>query len=279
MEFIISDIEKNLFNIIQSIKSDPASWEDWKCLQIKIPDLYKNSDNMEIRQNIKAIIHSRFSEKKCSVFFLGLKEIFLFCKLPEDPDFTEVTNSITDLFSKKDKSLIEFKIINISEEPNLIVDEYTLDDFMLSLTSISYDESFKNSLDLVENNERSHNKGSNPNLKKVLLVEDDALSRWMVRKSIKDACDLVTAQDARQAISLYQNYKPDMVILDINLPDGSGKEVLKDMLEQDPKAYIVMFSSQDTASNIADTMDKGAKGFIAKPFKKERLFEYINNCA
>lgn len=113
---------------------------------------------------------------------------------------------------------------------------------------------------------------------KVLLVEDDPITRWLVRVALKGECMLATAPDAGKAISSYHAHQPDMVLLDIGLPGRDGKDLLDRLMLIDPGAYIVMFSSESSPENIAETVEKGAKGFIAKPFTKEEILEHISAC-
>ena len=113
---------------------------------------------------------------------------------------------------------------------------------------------------------------------KVLLVEDDPVTRWLVRLALKGECVLSTASDAGKAISTYMAQQPDMVLLDIGLPDRNGKDLLKRLMRIDPGAYVVMFSSQDTHENIIETVQKGAKGFISKPFSKQDILKHVNEC-
>ncbi len=113
---------------------------------------------------------------------------------------------------------------------------------------------------------------------KVLLVEDDPVTRWLVRVALKGECVLLTAPDAGKAINSYHTHKPDMVLLDIGLPDCDGKELLTRLIHMDPGAYVVMFSSQDEPQNIFETIQNGAKGFIVKPFSKDAILEHVEIC-
>lgn len=116
---------------------------------------------------------------------------------------------------------------------------------------------------------------------RVLLIEDDPATRWLVRSALKKDCILstVTAEDNYllqfKAVNRYVAFSPDLVILDIDLSPADGKDVLKDIMLVDPDAYVVMFSSHNSEENIRDTIEKGAKGFIAKPFRKEELLDYL----
>ena len=113
---------------------------------------------------------------------------------------------------------------------------------------------------------------------KVLLIEDDPVTRWMVRVALKGECVLMTAPDAGKAISSYHAYKPDMVLLDIGLPDRDGIDLLTRLLRIDPGAHIIMFSSQSSPEIVVETLNKGAKGFIAKPFTRDNILKHVSAC-
>lgn len=115
----------------------------------------------------------------------------------------------------------------------------------------------------------------NVHTKKVLLVEDDPVTRWMVRKSLKDACEFATAPTAHQAFAMLQSYQPDIVFLDIDLPDMSGQEVLEWAMRNDPGICVVMFSANSTLDYMTETLNTGAKGFISKPFVRDDLLRYV----
>jgi len=110
---------------------------------------------------------------------------------------------------------------------------------------------------------------------KVLLVEDDPVTRWLVRQTLKDNCDFATAQTANKAFSLYATYQPDFVFLDINLPDKDGYEVLNWIMRNDPGANVIMFSSLNNMDSITRALDMGAIGYIAKPFIKNQILDYV----
>ncbi len=107
----------------------------------------------------------------------------------------------------------------------------------------------------------------------LLLVEDDPFTLQLVKLAFKDGFDVITAETARQALSYYQRHLPDMVFLDIQLPDGNGVNLLQQMVAADSQSYIIMLSSHSQKEKILECMNHGAKGFIAKPFTRQRLVD------
>lgn len=111
----------------------------------------------------------------------------------------------------------------------------------------------------------------------VMIVEDDPLTRRLVTGAFKESYALITAGNAQEAVANYLLHAPDIVFLDINLPDADGFSVLRQLIASDPDAYIVMFSGNSYLDNVTAALNQGASGFIAKPFKKERLRHYIED--
>lgn len=111
----------------------------------------------------------------------------------------------------------------------------------------------------------------------VLLSEDDPFSRRMVSGALGKAVNLLQSEDGTDTLLTYQLHAPDILFLDIELPDVSGQDLLKKIIAFDPEAYIVMLSGNGNRENILKAMENGAKGFVGKPFTREKLLHYINN--
>lgn len=112
----------------------------------------------------------------------------------------------------------------------------------------------------------------------ILIVEDDPFSRKLIGNSLGLQFSMTFAEDGRTAIANHLKAAPDVVFLDIDLPDITGHDVLRKIIEIDPAAYVVMLSGNGNVDNITRAVNAGAKGFVGKPFSKERLLQYINKC-
>lgn len=113
----------------------------------------------------------------------------------------------------------------------------------------------------------------------VMIVEDDPLTRRMVAGAFKENYALIHATNAQEAIENYLTYAPDIVFLDIGLPDTSGFDVLHQIMASDPNAYVVMFSGNGYLDNVATALSEGASGFVSKPFKRDKMERYIQESA
>lgn len=112
----------------------------------------------------------------------------------------------------------------------------------------------------------------------LMMIEDDAFSRRLVENVLQKQYAMTGLAEATYALDTYARIAPDLLFLDINLPDVTGHELLEKIIALDPEAYVIMLSGNCDRENITQAMSKGAKGFIAKPFTRDKLFQYIERC-
>lgn len=112
----------------------------------------------------------------------------------------------------------------------------------------------------------------------IMIIEDDIFSRRLVENVLKADYALTGLGEASLALDTYARIAPNLLLLDINLPDVSGHELLEKIISMDPAAYVVMLSGNADRENVTQAMRLGAKGFIAKPFTKDKLMQYIERC-
>ena len=112
---------------------------------------------------------------------------------------------------------------------------------------------------------------------RVLVVDDAAFMRKMVGDALaKGGHEVVgEAGNGVEALSQYQALKPDLVTLDITMPEKDGLAALKEILSLDPAARIVMCSALGQESKVLEAIKLGAKDFVVKPFKPDRVIEAV----
>ncbi len=112
---------------------------------------------------------------------------------------------------------------------------------------------------------------------KILLVDDAAFMRMMVKDTLSKNgyTDLHEAADGLQAVEKYNELKPDLVIMDITMPNMDGLEALKTIRAADPNANIVMCSAMGQESMVIEAIKSGAKDFVVKPFKPDRILKTV----
>lgn len=112
---------------------------------------------------------------------------------------------------------------------------------------------------------------------KVLAVDDSNFMLTMISAYLEGSrFELVaTAKNGKEAVVQYKQQKPDVVLLDIVMPEETGIEALEKLLAVDGKACVVMVSSLGTEQAVLDCLKKGAKNFLQKPFEQEGLLALL----
>ena len=114
--------------------------------------------------------------------------------------------------------------------------------------------------------------------KRILLVDDAVFMRMKLKDILeKNGYEVVgEAQSGVEAIEKYMSEKPDLVTMDITMPEMDGVTALKKIKEFDPKAKVIMCSAMGQQSMVMDAIQAGAIDFIVKPFDNDRVIESIN---
>ncbi|NLL77479.1 MAG: response regulator [Clostridiales bacterium] len=114
-------------------------------------------------------------------------------------------------------------------------------------------------------------------MKKVLIVDDAAFMRLTIKELLGKigSIEFVEAQNGIEAVSKYMEIKPDVVTMDITMPDMTGLEALKLIRKADPKAKVVMVSAMGQEPMVKEAVLNGARTFIVKPFKEEHVIGTI----
>lgn len=115
-------------------------------------------------------------------------------------------------------------------------------------------------------------------MSKILVVDDAAFMRMMVKDSLtkNGYTDIVEAADGEIACQMYQSEKPDLVIMDITMPNKTGIEALRDMKKEDPSAKVIMCSAMGQEAMVVEAIKLGALDFIVKPFKPDRIIQAVS---
>lgn len=116
-------------------------------------------------------------------------------------------------------------------------------------------------------------------MKRVLIVDDAAFMRVSIKNMLsKNGFDVVgEAENGKIAIQKYQELNPDIITMDITMPEMDGLASIKKILAINPSANIIMISAMGQESMVREAVLSGAKGFIVKPFKEDAIVAALNN--
>ena len=113
--------------------------------------------------------------------------------------------------------------------------------------------------------------------KNILICDDAAFMRMMIKDILtKNGYNIVgEAENGAKAVEKYAELKPDLVLMDITIPEMDGIEALKKIKAADANASIIMCSAMGQQAMVIESIQSGAKDFIVKPFQADRVLEAV----
>ena len=113
--------------------------------------------------------------------------------------------------------------------------------------------------------------------KNILICDDAAFMRMMIKDILsKNGYNVVgEAENGAKAVEKYAELKPDLVLMDITMPEMDGIAALKSIKSSDPGATVIMCSAMGQQAMVIESIQAGAKDFIVKPFKPERILSTV----
>ncbi|TXC91948.1 response regulator [Metabacillus litoralis] len=112
---------------------------------------------------------------------------------------------------------------------------------------------------------------------RIMIVDDAAFMRMMIKDILtKNGYEVVAeAADGAQAVEKYKEHQPDLVTMDITMPEMDGIQALKEIKQINGSAKVIMCSAMGQQAMVIDAIQAGAKDFIVKPFQADRVLEAI----
>ena len=114
-------------------------------------------------------------------------------------------------------------------------------------------------------------------MSKILLVDDASFMRMMLKDILTKAGydPIVEAENGLVAVEKYKEETPDLVIMDITMPEMDGIQAVKEIKKIAPSANIIMCSAMGQQAMVIESIQAGAKDFIVKPFQPDRVIEAV----
>lgn len=111
---------------------------------------------------------------------------------------------------------------------------------------------------------------------KILIVDDAEFLRVRISKMLTgDGYEVIEAENGARAVEVYERERPDLVLLDVTMPEMDGLTALKHIRAIDPKARVVMLTALGQESVVLEAIKSGARDFIVKPFERDRVMNAI----
>ena len=114
-------------------------------------------------------------------------------------------------------------------------------------------------------------------MKRVMVCDDAAFMRMMIKDIlVKNGYEIAAeAENGLKAVEQYPEAKPDLVLMDITMPEVDGIEAVRRIKALDPKANVIMCSAMGQQAMVIEAIQAGAKDFIVKPFQADRVLEAV----
>lgn len=111
---------------------------------------------------------------------------------------------------------------------------------------------------------------------KVLIADDAAFIRMKLRKVLEElGLEVIEAANGAEAVQQFRVHRPDLVLMDITMPEMDGLAALKAIVAQDASAQVVMVSALGQESVVMQALQEGAKDFVVKPFQSDQIKQVV----
>jgi len=259
---------KNFAQATQALRNEPM----WRCLYCKL------NSTLSRRPESKIIVSSFLKETfknidDIKVFWLSSGHLFIFFQGPARAIIQKYEIFLESISMDGEKLRYHFfgELTSFQGHLDELLRDVSENAPAVELTSSS--ASRMEAVNIDGDLKRQRSMRYKPLL---LVVEDDRVTRHFIQALMEKYCDIVVAWDAAQARKVYFESLPNLAFLDIELPDGDGRELAELFCSSDPNSFIIMVSGSLTPENTARCMKAGVKGVAPKPVKEGPLLEYIH---
>ena len=279
MKHYLENSQPFMAAIAKALEHDPASLQHWFCLYLPVSTQVWASGMAMPSEAILGLLNRQATAVEGSLVLCEDQDIVMIVRGLDKPALLRLGRLVTELAMGCPRDSVALCVYDLCQEARMAR--------QLFLSKAGLAEPDPSKLLCQSENPFSLEQATDDVFKDscsqravrtplhVLLVEDDPLTRRVAASLMKDDYVLRTAADAEEALAEYMVDAPDLVFLDINLPGANGFSLLEHLKKADPEAYVVMFSGQDSLDNIVTSLVCGAKGFVTKPFRRERLRHYL----
>ena len=279
-----SGAEYHFRQLLENLSSDRTNWRIYHFLT---SDVRKGISRKEATKVAFNIIQNFIKEQEGAVFFCEDGDIIILFHLKSNALMEEMAYQLHYLFAENINEATASKFMQLYdmsadyEKVTLLAQEKVQATINVGeTTQLEKEPSPINSLTPSESEYKLFAAAAAKRLqrteKNILIVEDDPLSLRLVKNVLQAEYKITTAGTGQEAYDSYVRNAPNVVFLDIGLPDSNGLQILEKILILDSSAYIIMLSGHTYQEAIMQAMKTGAKGFVGKPFTRDRLIRYIN---
>lgn len=245
-----------LQELIEYIRTDTTGW---KAVDISIEDNQAPDINA-----VAARVYEFFGRRPGAIFVCGARKVLSLVMLEENIDFPKMKRDITALMPEYNCSI---NTGNITREGLEVIA------IRLQLATAAPAKA------VPAPNAESMLKTRMKRQERIFfVVDDDMFMRSLLTKALSPHGKVIAMDDGKDLLAAYREHLPDVVFLDIHLPCGSGIDLLEEIMRYDSTAGVIILSADRVKDNVLLSQAHGARGFVAKPFSKEKIEEAMNKC-
>ena len=244
MKYLYDNAASEVVSLFQTILSDTDNVCKWSCLHIEASVSVDERDRNMLYIESSKIIDSYLHGINGTAIFLGTTDIYIFCQNVEDSLLHDAGARLCSHIVGKTGGKAHFSVLETAG-------------LRQQATAAAEGNPYHAANDPQIKRRET--------MKKVLLVEDDLTTRWLVHAVVKNRCEVLKASTTGQALDIFKRCRPDIVFLDTDLPDRNVQHMMAQMLQQWPEACIIMFSSQSSAESVVSMLADGTAAVISKP--------------
>jgi len=276
MQTITDKAEIDLFlkNMSQSL-TDLSSWKNWYVFEIMAQTPLIKSQQAKIT----SLIHRLFPTNDGSSLWTEGSVMCILC-ITGDFNFADFSQALYEL---RDTPKVTLRMLSMSEECDQLrelIDRYLSNTVLLTSSAQASYPGLKKMVpdidDLLKNWRAQKKQRKDRTKPLIMLVDDDVMMRTLIQHALKQKYAIIVAKNGRQAMEKHLQDAPDIVFLDIGLPDCDGLELLNYIQQYDNECQIIMFSADSYLKTRIKALSGGASGFVPKPFNKTIFENYIS---
>lgn len=289
MKLYSYEAERHLFDKVQSFAASPARW---RMMHIDTNAMYPKPEEKRTQARVlNVMLRDALKDFDLYAYQLLDGDMVLLMEGAVTPIFEAIASKIDGMVPDisgmqqgclhNDASTFHYYDLSIAFAKAALLADAKLAKYeqLLAMESAAAEEMQPTKPSVLEWDKRTFDKAAaqralRQNMQ-VLIIEDDSFTARLVGNVVRSQAEVFEAGSGYIGMAAYVRSAPDMVLLDIELPDTNGHIMLKQILANDPDAFVVMLSGNSQRENVMAALEDGARGFVTKPFAREKIMHYL----
>lgn len=274
---VFENTEALLFNFLGQFTKTATNL---RCIHLHVSQYHANQFNHIDERHVVSVTEEILDDKGSYVFRCHDSDIFIIAPYISPKLYkTFLSRLVEELRLDSDQNLASF--LELGHDGDTLIDSVKQ-----KIDALEQEEKKAIKEHLYDDENKPRIKNHRPVLSllsttythetpRILVIEDDEFSQALIANAFLAELNIEFAATGMQGIQKYVDSAPDIVLLDIGLPDMSGHEVMGTIRELDPNAKIIMLTARNEVDEIHHSLESGAQGYVSKPFSKAALLQHM----